>query len=108
MEKNKTGIFTNPLIVAIIAIFCCALWGSATPFIKTGYALMLPHGGVPSTMLFAGIRFTLAGIITVLIFSIARKKILFPKKENYGRVATVSLFQTVIQYIFFYVGLSNT
>lgn len=108
MEKNKTNIFTNPLIVAIIAIFCCALWGSATPFIKTGYSLMLPHGGVPSTMLFAGIRFTLAGIITVLIFSIARKKFLFPKKENYGKVATVSLFQTVIQYVFFYVGLSNT
>lgn len=108
MEKNKTNIFTSPLIVAIIAIFCCALWGSATPFIKTGYRLMLPHGGVASTMLFAGIRFTLAGILTVLIFSIARKKFLFPKKENYGRVATVSLFQTVIQYIFFYVGLSNT
>ena len=108
MEKNKTGIFTNPIVVAVIAIFCCALWGSATPFIKIGYSLMLPHGGVPSTMLFAGIRFTLAGIITVIIFSIARRKFLFPKKENFGKVATVSLFQTVIQYVFFYVGLSNT
>ena len=101
-------MFQNPIIVAIIAIFCCALWGSATPFIKIGYSLMLPHGGVPSTMLFAGIRFTLAGIITVIIFSIARRKFLFPKKTSYGKVATVSLFQTVIQYIFFYVGLSNT
>ena len=101
-------MFQNPIIVAIIAIFCCALWGSATPFIKIGYSLMLPHGGVPSTMLFAGIRFTLADIITVIIFSIARRKFLFPKKTSYGKVATVSLFQTVIQYIFFYVGLSNT
>ncbi len=108
MEKNKNKLFTNPIFVAIIAIFCCALWGSATPFIKTGYKLILPHGGVPSTMLFAGIRFTLAGILTVLIFSIARKKFLFPKKESVGKVATVSLFQTVIQYVFFYVGLSNT
>lgn len=106
MEKNK--MFTNRIFVAIIAIFCCALWGSATPFIKIGYSLMLPHGGVPSTMLFAGIRFTLAGIITIIIFSIARRKFLFPKKENYTKVATVSLFQTVIQYVFFYVGLSNT
>ncbi len=108
MQENKNKLFTNPIFVAIIAIFCCALWGSATPFIKTGYRLMLPHGGVPSTMLFAGIRFTLAGIITVLIFSVARRKFLFPKKENYTKVATVSLFQTVIQYIFFYVGLANT
>ena len=59
-------------------------------------------------MLFAGIRFTLAGIITVIIYSIARRKILLPKKENIGRVLTVSCFQTVIQYIFFYVGLANT
>lgn len=108
MEKTKNKIFTNPLFVALVAIFCCALWGSATPFIKIGYSLMLPQGGVPSTMLFAGIRFTLAGIITVIIYSIARRKILLPKKENIGRVLTVSCFQTVIQYIFFYVGLANT
>ena len=108
MKNTKNKIFTNPLFVALVAVFCCALWGSATPFIKIGYSLMLPQGGVPSTMLFAGIRFTLAGIITVIIYSIARRKILVPKKENIRSVLTVSCFQTVIQYIFFYVGLANT
>jgi len=108
MENTKNKIFTNPLFIALVAVFCCALWGSATPFIKIGYSMILPQGNVPSTMLFAGIRFTLAGIITVIIYSIARRTFLVPKKENVGRILTVSCFQTVIQYIFFYVGLANT
>ncbi|MBQ4109825.1 MAG: DMT family transporter [Clostridia bacterium] len=107
MEKSK-NILKNTFVVAILAILCCALWGSATPFIKTGYELMLPHKDVPSTILFAGIRFTFAGIITIVIYSIARRKFLAPKRENLGKVATVGMFQTVIQYIFFYVGLANT
>ncbi len=106
MRSNK--IFTNPVLVAIIALFCCALWGSATPFIKIGYSLILPEKNVASTILFAGIRFTLAGILTILIYSLARRKVLYPKRENISKVLTVSAFQTVIQYIFFYVGLANT
>ena len=106
MTKEK--IFTNRLVVAVLAIFCCALWGSATPFIKIGYELILPVRNTESTILFAGIRFTLAGIITVLIYSLGRRKFLYPKKENMGKVLTVSCFQTVIQYIFFYIGLANT
>lgn len=108
MENTTTKIYSNTFFVAAAALLCCALWGSATPFIKIGYGLMLPQADVPSTILFAGIRFTLAGVITVFIYSIGRKKFLYPKKENLGRVATVSCFQTVIQYIFFYIGLSNT
>lgn len=106
MEKNK--VFTNVFFVTAAAILCCALWGSATPFIKIGYSLMLPENNTESIMLFAGIRFFLAGIITVMIYSIARRKFLFPKRENLGKVATVASFQTVIQYIFFYIGLANT
>lgn len=108
LETKKPNFFTNPLIVTLSALLCCALWGSATPFIKTGYELLMPEKDVPSTILFAGIRFALAGIFTVLIYSIARRKFLYPKLENMPRVLTVSAFQTVIQYIFFYVGLTLT
>ena len=110
MENTKESkkIYTNTFFVAAAAILCCALWGSATPFIKIGYELILPNRNVPSTLLFAGVRFTLAGIITVLIYSIGRRKILFPKKENFDKVAKIGAVQTVLQYIFFYVGLANT
>ena len=106
--KQNSNIFTNPIILTLSALLCCALWGSATPAIKTASALLIPVSGVPSTILFAGIRFFMAGIITIAIYSIARKKLLVFKKENLPKVLTVASFQTVIQYIFFYVGLTNT
>ena len=107
MEQKK-NIFTNPIVLTLSALLCCALWGSATPAIKTASALLIPQGGIPSTILFAGIRFFFAGIITIAIYSVARKKLLVFKKENLSRVLTVASFQTVIQYIFFYIGLANT
>lgn len=105
---NSEKFFTRGIVVTLAAILCCALWGSATPFIKIGYQLILPHRDVPSIILFAGVRFLLAGILTILLYSIARKKVLVPKKENWHRVAVVSCFQTIVQYIFFYIGLANT
>ncbi len=106
MNKNK--MLSNPFIVAALALFCTALWGSATPFIKLGYELILPEKNVASTILFAGVRFFFAGILTVIIFSIANKRFLYPKPQNFLKIAEVGAFQTVLQYIFFYVGLSNT
>ena len=106
--EQKNSLFTKPLVVCLCALLCCALWGSATPAIKTASALLVPEGGVPSTILFAGIRFFFAGIITIAIYSIAGKRLLVFKRENLGRVLTVASFQTVIQYIFFYIGLANT
>ena len=106
---NEKSIFSRPLVLTLLALLCCALWGSATPFIKIGYELVLPaERDVASTILFAGIRFTLAGILTIAIFSIGRRRFLLPKKENLPRVGIVSIFQTIIQYIFFYLGLANT
>ncbi len=107
-DVNK--LFTAPIFIVLGAMLCCALWGSATPFIKMGYKVMFEGAkpNVPSTILFAGIRFAAAGFITIAIYSIARRKLLYPKKENYGKVAVVAAFQTVIQYFFFYVGLANT
>ena len=107
-STKKRNLLTNPLFVTLMALICCALWGSATPFIKKGYEYLLPENNVPSIMLFAGIRFLLAGIITVIIYSIARRRLLYPKKESLPQVAVLSLFQTILQYIFFYIGLANT
>ena len=109
MNKNKSkSIFTHPAVIVLAALLCCALWGSATPFIKIGSAMMIPEKNVPSTILFAGIRFTIAGILTIAIYSIARRRVLIPKAQSIPKILTVGAFQTVIQYIFFYVGLSNT
>ena len=104
MQKK---IFTNPIFAVLSALLCTALWGSATPFIKTGYEY-LKVSGTPSIMLFAGIRFLMAGIITVIIYSIIERRFLYPKRKSLKYVAQISVFQTILQYIFFYVGLANT
>ncbi len=106
-STEKTSLFQKPVVLTLCALLCCALWGSASPAIKIGYELLAVQG-VPSTLLFAGIRFALAGVLTVAMYSIARKRPLYPKLSNMPRVLTVSAFQTVIQYIFFYIGLANT
>ena len=103
-------VFTSPWFIVLGAMLCCALWCSATPFIKMGYKVMFEGAkpDVPSTILFAGIRFAAAGFITIAIYSIARKQVLYPKRENLDKVAIIAAFQTVIQYFFFYIGLANT
>ena len=59
-------------------------------------------------MLFAGVRFALAGLLTILICSLIERKFLYPKKASLKYVGAISIFQTILQYIFFYVGLANT
>lgn len=100
---------TNPVIVCLIAMICCALWGSAFPFIKIGYNLFtISANDTAAQILFAGIRFTFAGMLVIIFGSIISKKFLFPKRENLPRVCMLSLFQTILQYLFFYIGLANT
>ena len=53
---------TKTWIVAVLACVCCMLWGSAIPVIKTGYRLLeVEASDTASQIVFAGIRFTLAG-----------------------------------------------
>ena len=107
MKISKENLLTNKFVVCIIAVICCGLWGSAFPFVKIGYNIFMITD-TPSQIVFAGLRFTLAGIMTVIIGSILNRKILFPKKGSWKYVGNLSFFQTFVQYIFFYIGLSIT
>lgn len=91
------------------ALVCCALWGSAFPCIKLGYAWMgIDSADTAAQILFAGCRFLLAGIFTILFGSILQKKLLVPAFRALPKVALLSSLQTVGQYIFFYIGLAHT
>lgn len=101
MQKN--------MVVCLGAMLCCALWGSAFPFIKIGYRLFdIAADDTATQILFAGCRFTLAGMMAIIIGSIAAKQLLHPVRENIGRVLWLSMLQTVLQYLFFYIGLAHT
>lgn len=97
----------NKLIVSLAALFCCALWGISTPIVKMGYAYVdATH--VPSLLLWAGLQFVLAGVLTIGIYSIVSKKFVRPRNESVKGVIVISLLQTVLQYALLYIGLLYT
>lgn len=101
--------FTKNINVCLIATLCCALWGSAFPVIKMGYAMLeIPADEPQSQILFAGVRFALAGLFTIILGSIFADKVLVIKKKSVPYALILALFQTVLQYLFFYIGLANT
>ena len=108
-KTNEKSFLSSIIFVAIAASFCSFLWGSATPCIKIGYRLFsIAPADTATVILFAGIRFFLAGILTVIAGSFMQEKILYPSsKVAWGKVFVLSMFQTVIQYFFFYGGLTK-
>lgn len=108
MEK-KSSIFKNSAAVVLLAVLCNMLWGSAIPFINLGYKLFaIPAGETATQILFAGCRFFLAGLLTILFTSIPQRKLVRPKSQNLHMVIVLALLQTVTQYLFFYIGVANT
>lgn len=96
-------------VAALLAGVCCLLWGSAFPCIKIGYGMMkISSDAASDQILYAGYRFTLAGILVIGIGSILNRRFLLPKKSSLKKIGILSLFQTVLQYLLFYVGLANT
>ena len=107
--RKKEQLMTRTVVVWLGALLCCALWGSAFPCIKIGYQLFeIPSGATATQILFAGCRFTLAGILAIIIGSVLNHRILVPKKTSWGKIAKLCMLQTVAQYLFFYIGLANT
>ncbi len=88
---------------------CCFLWGSAFPGIKIGYEFWnIGSGETGRIIAFAGLRFFLAGILVILIGSVIRRKFILPGKKDIPKILILSFFQTIGQYVFFYVGLAHT
>lgn len=109
MKTDKEHFLQKTSVVWIGALICCALWGSAFPSIKTGYRLFGIAAQDPnSQILFAGTRFFLAGILAILFGSVQNRRLLVPKIKTLPKIAALCLFQTILQYVFFYIGLANT
>ncbi|MCC8163885.1 MAG: DMT family transporter [Lachnospiraceae bacterium] len=108
--KEKTAIndsrLQNIWIVTLLANICCALWGSAIPCIKTGYA-WLDISRTSDQIVFAGLRFTLAGIQLFALYPLLYHRVCRLKKGMYSKAFGLGMAQTFLQYFFFYIGMAN-
>lgn len=107
LEKNT--IWTRFPVVFATALFCCILWGSASPAIKIAYQLFrIPADDTASRIVLAGARFMIAGVMTIVFGSLLSRRMLIPKAESWGKIGILALVQTVGQYYFFFMALANT
>lgn len=98
--------FTHPLGILISAIAATFLWGSALPLIKVSYIeLAIGAEEVGKQILFAGYRFTGAGML-ILIFALLIGKPLAYVPGTWHRIGRVALFQTFLQYVVLYIAMS--
>ncbi|WP_322150655.1 DMT family transporter [Paratractidigestivibacter sp.] len=104
---KKPFLATTPGLV-LACLGACLLWGSAFPCVKIGYGLFgIDSADVPTIIAFAGERFLISGALVVLGMSIARRRPFVPARRDWAPAAKLSIFQTILQYLFFYVGLSR-
>lgn len=107
--SEKQNILTRTWVVAALACVCCILWGSAIPVIKTGYRILaVDSADTASQIVFAGIRFALAGILVLLFASFREKRVVLPDGKIFKYVIPVCFAQTFVQYFFFYIGVAHT
>ena len=108
-EPDARPLLARTWAVAVLAGISCLLWGSAPAAIKFGYVLFgIAVTDVGSIILFAGCRFVLAGLIALALGSLLAGRPRLPKRGSLGMVVRLSLFQTVGQYVCYYVGVANT
>lgn len=95
--------------ISLPAIFCTILWGSAYPCIKKGYiAFGIADGTFWDRLVFAGIRFTLAGILTLAMHGIRNRRCYIRPALPFYKYFGLGLVFTTAQYVCFYVGLANS
>ncbi len=107
IQLKKKNIFSEKPTFVLLALTATALWGTAFPAVKLGYA-WFGIETVGATMLFAGIRFALAGLLVLLFFAFRNKALPLPEKKALPPILLLALVQVAADYYFYYIGLSNT
>lgn len=96
-----------PISAILLAALCNILFGSAIPAIKLGYDLFSMDGDIFSSVLYAGIRFFSSGMLVFIFTFIYEKKIPSFKKQNAPDVVLLGIVYIFLQYLFFYIGVSD-
>ncbi|WP_449353974.1 DMT family transporter [Virgibacillus natechei] len=102
------GIFQNKWSVIAIAVFCSVLWGSAFPVLKVSYEeLQMVPDDVIAKIVFAGMRFLLAGLIVLAFLLFRSPRSILVTRRQFFVLIILGVVQTALQYFFFYNGLAK-
>lgn len=101
---KKDNILKKTWVMVLLASLCQALWGVVFPVIKKSYELF-SISGVGSTLLFASIRFMIAGVILLLLDTFMEKRFPVLDKKGYASVFMLGTIQTGLAYAFQYIAM---
>lgn len=109
MEQNRISIFQRPLWVVVFALTAAIAWGWAFPLIKIGFnAFGITADMTGSKMLFAGIRFAVAGMIVLLVAQRNGRVFRTGSPTDWWFIFAFALMNTTLHYFFFYIGMSHS
>ena len=108
MEEGS--VFRRRGWVTVFALTAAIAWGWAYPLIKLGFGeFHITPDMTGSKMLFAGIRFTLSGLIILAIARGAHRRFgVSASWRGWVYVLAFALVNTTLHYAFFYFGLSHS
>ena len=108
-----TSIFQCPVWVALLAFTAAFSWGWAFPLVKLGFAEYgITQDMTASKMLFAGLRFGLAGVIILLIAVFTGRSFTYKSTAPSSKLTNAlflllfAMLNTTLHYACFYIGLS--
>lgn len=108
-SSSVLPLFQRPVWVACFALTAAIAWGWAYPLIKLGFdyfAITAEMTG--NKILFAGVRFTLAGMIILALAKATGRSFALRKGSDWWFMLVFALFNTTIHYAAFYIGLSHS
>ncbi len=107
-KKQEASFYTRRSTILLIAVIANALWGSAFPAIKIGYRVFrITDGTAADKLVFAGVRFILAGLLVTAYNCFSNRRLILPQKKDIRGIVLLGLVQTWLEYIFFYISLTN-
>lgn len=108
--ENRKLFFQKKSTLILCALISTALWGSAFPCVKTGYRLwQIAPEDAASQMIFAGGRFILAGLMTLLAAHFVEKGGIRMglRQRCLPKILLLGVIQTALQYVFYYISMAH-
>ncbi len=106
---RQVSIFQRPFWVVVFALAAAISWGWAYPLIKLGFEEFgIAQSMIGGKMLFAGIRFMIAGVLVLIIARLFRRSFKVRSSSGIMYIVVFALLNTSLHYAFFYIGLSHS